>query len=98
MNLTADADKLFEEGKPWTTAGGEQPDPQEGHCVVKVGADGTAYDTWVTWGTAQRSTLAWTQARLEEARVVLTSEDVRAADVDIAALSGDIDALHGTGG
>ncbi len=30
VNLTADADKLFEEGKPWTTVGGEQPDPQEG--------------------------------------------------------------------
>jgi hypothetical protein len=98
VNLTADADKLFEEGKPWTTVGGEQPDPQEGHCIVKVGADGTAYDTWVTWGAAQRSTLAWTQACLEEAWVVLTSEDVRAADIDIAALRADIDALHGTGG
>jgi len=98
VNLTADADKLFEEGKPWTTVGGEQPDPQEGHCIVKVAADGTAYDTWVTWGAAQRSTLAWTQSCLEEAWVVLTSEDVRAADVDIAALRADIDALHGTGG
>jgi len=98
VNLTADADKLFEEGKPWTTVGGEQPDPREGHCIVKVAADGTAYDTWVTWGAAQRSTLAWTQACLEEAWVVLTSEDVRAAGVDIAALRADIDALHGTGG
>ena len=98
VNLTADADKLFEEGKPWTTVGGEQPDPQEGHCVVKIGADGTALDTWVTWGAAQRSTLPWTQSCLDEAWVVLTSEDVRAADVDIAALRADIDALHGTGG
>ena len=65
---------------------------------MKVAADGTAYDTWVTWGAAQRSTLAWTQSCLEEAWVVLTSEDVRAADVDIAALRADIDALHGTGG
>jgi len=30
--------------------------------------------------------------------VVLTSEDVRAADVDIASLRADIDALHGVGG
>jgi hypothetical protein len=98
VNLTADADKLFEEGKPWTTVGGEQPDPQEGHCIVKVAADGTAFDTWVTWGAAQRSTLAWTQACLEEAWVILSGEDARAADVDIAALRADIDALHGTGG
>jgi len=98
VDLTADADKLFEEGKPWTTVGGEQPDPQEGHCIVKVAADGRAHDTWVTWGAAQRSTLAWTKACMEEAWVVLTSEDVRAAGVDIAALRADIDALHGTGG
>jgi hypothetical protein len=68
------------------------------NCIVKVAADGTAFDTWVTWGAAQRSTLAWTQACLEEAWVILSGEDARAADVDIAALRADIDALHGTGG
>jgi hypothetical protein len=98
VNLTSDADKLFEEGKPWTTEGGEQPDPSEGHCIVKAGADATTFDTWVTWGAAQRSTLDWTHACLEEAWVILTSEDVRDAGVDIAALRADIDALHGTGG
>jgi hypothetical protein len=97
VNLTSDADKLFEQGEPWTTAGGEQPDPAEGHCIVKVAADGSAFDTWVTWGAAQRSTLAWTRACLEEAWVILTSEDAQAGNVDIAALRADIDALHGTG-
>jgi hypothetical protein len=97
VNLTPDADKLFEEGEPWTTAGGEQPDTAEGHCIIKVAADGTALDTWVTWGSAQRSTLAWSQACLDEAWVIISSEDARAAGLDIAALRADIEALQGTG-
>jgi len=36
VNLTDDADSLFGQGQPWTTAGGQQPDPNEGHCIVKV--------------------------------------------------------------
>jgi hypothetical protein len=98
VNLTDDADTLFEQHKPWTTAGGQQPDPQDGHCIVKVAADGTEFDTWVSWGAAQRSTLRWTAACLDEAWVIITQEDAGSANIDIAALRADIDALHGTGG
>jgi hypothetical protein len=98
VNLTDDADSLFGQGEPWTTADGQQPDPNDGHCIVKVAADGSQFDTWVTWGAPQQSTLAWTAACLEEAWVVITQEDADAANLDVAALRADIDALHGTGG
>ncbi len=98
VNLTDDADSLFGQGQPWTTAGGQQPDPNEGHCIVKVAADGSQFDSWVTWGALQRSTLPWTATCLDEAWVIITQEDAAAANLDIAALRADINALHGTGG
>ncbi len=99
VSLTDDADQLFTGGHPWTVVRGEQPDPNEGHCIVKVGAEGGAgYDTWVTWGAPQRSTPAWTKACLDETWVIITQEDADAASLDIAALRADIEALHGTGG
>jgi hypothetical protein len=52
----------------------------------------------VTWGAVQESTLDWTKACLDEAWVIITQEDAAAANVDIAALRADIDALHGQGG
>ena len=97
VNLTDDADELFGEGKPWTTANGEQPNPSEGHCIVKVKADGSL-DGWVTWGAIQPSTVDWTAACLDEAYVIITQEDADAVGLDIAALRADIDALSGTGG
>lgn len=98
VSLTDDADELFQIGRPWTTASGQSPDPNEGHCIVKVKAEGGAgYDTWVTWGSLQDSTAVWTSECLDEAWVVITSED-EAAGIDLAALRADIDALHGTGG
>lgn len=101
VDLTDDADDLFSRGKPWTTAGGERPDPSEGHCIVKVYADAPesqddAEDGWVTWGALQKSTKGWTRACLTEAYVIISSED-EAAKVDMAALTADIEALGGTG-
>jgi hypothetical protein len=98
VNLTDDADQLFGEKQPWTVADGQQPDLRNGHCIVKVRADGSQYDSWVTWGAVQESTLQWTQACLDEAWVIITQEDAAAANVNIAALRADIDALHGQGG
>lgn len=99
IDLTDDADQLFENGEAWTTANGEQPDPSEGHCVVKVkAAGGSGLDTWVTWGALQDSTPVWTSECLGEAWVIITEEDADAASLDIAKLRADIDALGGTGG
>ena len=97
VNLTDDADSLFGNGQPWTVANGEKPDPNDGHCIVKVKADGQQTDTWVTWGALQESTQAWTAACLDEAWAVVTTED-EAAILDMPALLADINALGGTGG
>jgi len=98
VNLTDDADQLFAQGQPWNTGSGQRPDPADGHCILKVGADGTDFDSWVTWGGVQRSTLEWTRECLDEAWVIITQEDAGAASLNIAALRADISALHGTGG
>ena len=98
VNLTDDADSLFSQHEPWTVSDGQRPDSSDGHCIVKVGSDGQQFDTWVTWGALQRSTLPWTAAALGEVWVIITEEDAKAASLDIATLRRDIDALHGTGG
>lgn len=97
VNLTDDVDALFGKGEPWTVANGERPDPNDGHCIVKVKADGKSLDGWVTWGALQESTEAWTSACLDEAWAVVTTED-EAAKLDMPALLADINALGGTGG
>jgi hypothetical protein len=78
-------------------ANGERPDPAEGHCIVKVKADGQQLDTWVTWGALEESTREWSAACLDEAWAVVTSED-EAAKLDMPALLADISALGGHGG
>jgi hypothetical protein len=97
VSLTDDAEQLFSEGRPWTVADGEQPDPSEGHAIVKVKADGHALDDYVTWGALQPATRQWSAACVVECWVIITSEE-EAAKVDTASLLADIDALHGTGG
>lgn len=97
VDLTDDADQLFGESQPWTVANGEQPDPSEGHCIVKVKADGSEFDGYVTWGAEQPATRDWSAACLEEGWVIITTED-EAAKVNMDALIADIEALHGTGG
>jgi hypothetical protein len=93
VSLTDDADDLFSEGQPWGT-GSITPDPDEGHCIVKVKSDGVHFDTWVTWGADQLSTLAWSAACLDEAWALISTED-EAAKVDMASLVADINALGG---
>jgi hypothetical protein len=97
VSLTDDADQLFGQGQPWTVAGGQRPDPSQGHCIVKVKADGHQLDTWVTWGAMQESTREWSAACVDEAWAVITTDD-EAAKIDLAALRADINALGGTGG
>jgi hypothetical protein len=90
--LTDDADDLFSQGLPWTVAGGQQPDPNEGHCIVKIGADGTT-DDWVSWGAKQPSTTDWTAACLDEAWVIISQEDVGTNLINLVELQADIKAL-----
>jgi hypothetical protein len=66
--------------------------------VASTGAGQFDNDTWVTWGALQRSGTPWTAATLRESWVIITQEDAGAANLDVAGLRADIDALHGTGG
>ena len=99
-DLTDDADQLFENHEPWTVADGQQPDPQDGHCFLRVkstGADPGAMSTDVTWGAEQESTAAWDAACITEAWVIVMSQDEMNPE-ELAALQADIAALGGTGG
>lgn len=96
VGLTPDADQLFAAGQPWTVADGQWSDPAEGHCILRVKANGRGLDSYVTWGALQEATSDWTGACLEEAWVAIMSED-EAAKIDMPRLTADIEALHGTG-
>jgi hypothetical protein len=98
VSLTPDAQQLFQVSR-WTMANGEQPDPQLGHCILQVAADvAQDDDTYVTWGALQGASRAWTTACVDEAWVVITTQDQAAsANLDLLALFTDIDALGGVG-
>jgi hypothetical protein len=89
VDLTANADTEFEAGHEWTLQPGDGPDPSNGHCIVKVKADGEQSDTWVTWGALQQSTRDWTTACIREAWAVVTTED-EAAKLNMPKLVSDI--------
>ena len=95
VNLTDDAVNLFDAGEPWTVAGGQQPDPNEGHCILKVQADGQGTDGYVTWGKVQKATSDWSAACIEEAWLVVTTEEQLAKFTQ--SLLADVQALDGTG-
>jgi hypothetical protein len=94
VTLTDDADDLFANHLLWTVADGQYPDPNDGHCILKVTATGDT-DGWITWGGVQKSTTDWTAACLEEAWVVITAEDTQSHLINLAALQADIKALGG---
>ena len=95
VDLTDAADSQFNAGEPWTVANGERPDPNDGHCIVKVMTDGRTADTWVTWGALQKSSREWTAACIREAWAIVTTED-EAAKLDMPALLADITAASKT--
>jgi hypothetical protein len=95
VDLTDSADDQFNAAETWTMESGERPDPSDGHCIVKVRADGDQYDTWVTWGALQRSTRQWTAACIREAWAIITTED-ETSKLDMPALLADITAATAT--
>lgn len=89
VSLTDDAEQLFEQHQPWTTAQGEQPDQNEGHDIywVKYGPEG---DTFITWGEDQLSTIGWDQACILEVWAFLMKEDAARAGINLPALQEEI--------
>lgn len=95
VSLTDDAEQLFTEHKPWTTAQGEKPDENEGHDILLVKYDENG-DTFVTWGGLEASTIGWDHSCIGEAWVIVTSQDATRAGVDIDALKAKCAAFGGT--
>lgn len=101
VNLTDNNESQFNNDQPWDPAG-QQPDPDDGHCVLWVQAKSEeGPDGDVTWGKTQAATLAWTDACLHknpngEAYLVVTTDEQLAKFTP--ALLADIQALDGTGG
>lgn len=95
VSLTDDANDLFNQSKPWTTAGGEKPDPQEGHAIILVkrsAPNGNA--TVVTWGADQGTTGPWLKACMDEAWIFLDPEDQAVLGASAwASLIASLDAL-----
>lgn len=94
--LTDDAEQLFAQHQPWTTAQGENADPNLGHDVLLVGYGADGSGTVVTWGDTQGFDAGWEAACLQDAWVIITSEDAARAGVDIAALDAAIQGWGGT--
>lgn len=95
VELTQDAETLFAEHKPWTVAGGEQPDPTMGHDILLV-AYGPVADTFVTWGALQQATVAWDSACIMDMWAFGTQEDAVRAGYTFAAIKAEIDAAGGS--
>ncbi len=94
VNLPDNANDQFSNGRPWDLDG-LTPDPEDGHCILWVGSvSPTGLHTFVTWGQVQAATEAWVQACLDEAFLVVTTEEQLAA-FDPALLA-DVAALGGT--
>lgn len=94
VSLTDQDEQDFSNHVPWSST---TPNQNNGHCIVKVKSD-DVHDGWVTWGALQESTKDWTKACVDEAWVIVTTEDLRATNIDLGALRADIAALGGTGG
>lgn len=95
--LTDDAETDFEATPPipWNITPQDQPDPNDGHDILLVKYDANG-DTFVTWGGLQPATVAWDDGAIDEAWVILTSEDADRAGINLAALQAEIESLGGT--
>ncbi len=92
VSLTDDAEQLFQEGLPWTTANGETPDPQEGHDIA-LGAYSPTGDTFGTWGAWEESTIDWDNECIGECWVIVTKELAERSGYNFAAMTAVLDTL-----
>lgn len=97
VDLTDDAEQLFNNHQPWTLSGGESPDPNEGHDILLVTYDDQGDDTFVTWGALQKSTVQWDAGCIQGAYVIVTSDDATRNGVDLVALKAQCASLGGQG-
>ena len=80
VDLTPSADQEFSDGQPWSVGPGNQPDPSEGHAILRLkSASPSGPDGYITWGADQPATGAWTQACVQQAFGVVPDPDAAAA-------------------
>ena len=95
VELTEEAETLFERHLPWTLAG-TRPTPGMGHGVLLVAYEPGGTETCVTWGALQEMTLAWETGCIQEAWVFVSSADAARTGITMAHLAEVIDSLGGT--
>lgn len=96
VNLCDNSISQFNNNQQTWDPAGMQPDPNEGHCIEKVFSDGKTLDGYVTWGLKQLATFLWTETCVEEAWLIVTTQEQLA--LFTPQLLVDINALGGTGG
>jgi hypothetical protein len=74
VQLNPDADEQFP--GTWDIGPGDEPDPEEGHAILYLGAQSQSGPfEWCTWGGNQNSTLAWKRACVQQAFAVTTAAE-----------------------
>jgi hypothetical protein len=95
VDLPSDAEQEFNNGQPWSLAGGESPDPNEGHDILLVKYDENGY-TFVTWGALEPATAQWDASCIQNAYVFVSKEDAQNNGVNLQSLIAAIQQLGGT--
>lgn len=97
VNLNPNADEQVNAGIPWSVGPGDEPDPEDGHAILRMAVNMTRLVKWCTWGQGQWSTEAWDQACPQQAFGVVTNPDVLTSNgFPYEALLADLTALGGT--
>lgn len=93
VDLTDDAEQLFNNNQTWNVADGQQPNPEEGHGIwLDKFIPGIMY--FATWSFADQSaTEAWVLACATSAIAFITKEQAALAGVDAEALIAACQAL-----
>ena len=93
--LTNEADQQFP--GTWTLAPGEQPNPDDGHAIERLGAQAAdGPKAYATWGGVQLATDPWDKACVQQAFGVYTIEQAIDPAFPRAAMVSAIEALGGT--
>jgi len=98
VSLNRLADDQVIQGVPWDVGPGDEPDPNEGHAILRLAAESaTGNRTWASWGQRVISTYDWDQACVQEAFGVVTNPDALEKNgFPVAALIADLVADSGT--
>lgn len=72
--LEADAEQQYDAGEPWNITADDPPQADMGHDILLVAYDENG-ETIVTWGTDQRTTIAFDASAVTDCWVIVTKDD-----------------------